>query len=360
MQRTRSQVRRGRLLVAAAVIVIVAIAAGTSILVLRPNSTPTGGGPPPSSSTTSTTSPPPPVTPIGTYLVATTALTVPLAGPTPTDDNLPTTVWYPSGPVHATARHPGRHRFPLVVFSQGFQQRVSSYSLLLEDWASAGFVVAGPTYPHTTPTQPTELNRSDIVNHPSDLHAVIAALLSADNSTGSPLWRVIDATEIGLAGQSDGGDVSLAVADNTCCRYPGIKAAVILSGAEFPLFGGRYFGASTPSGPPLLVVQGDHDPINLPVCSVQLYDAAAPPKYYLDLLGATHLVPYEQAGPYEAVVAAVTTAFFDAELAGEHAALAQMTSNGDVAGTAQLTTAPTAPPAPAPGACVTPLTPPGL
>lgn len=359
MQRTRSRVRRGRLLMAAVVIVIVAIAAGTSFLVLRPSSTQTkGNGPPASSSTTSTTSPPPAVTPIGTYLVATTSLTVPVAGPSPTDDNIPTTVWYPSAPVHASGRRAGRHRYPLVVFSQGFQQRVSSYSLLLEDWASAGFVVAGPTYPHTTPTQPAELDRSDIVNHPADLHAVIAALLSADKATASPLWRVIDATDIGLAGQSDGGDVSLAVADNTCCRYPGIRAAAILSGAEFPLFGGRYFGVSTPSGPPLLVVQGDRDTINLPVCSVQLYDAANPPKYYLDLLGATHLAPYEQAGPYEAVVAAVTTAFFDAMLAGEPAALAQMTSSGNVTGTAQLTTAPTAPPAT--GACVTALTPPGL
>ncbi len=359
MPRTRSRVRRGRLLIAAVIIVTAAIAAGTGVLILRSNPTPTrGGGPPAPSSTTSTTSPPPPVTPIGTYRVATTAITVPVAGPTPTDDNLPTTVWYPAGLVHAVVRRARRHRYPLVVFSQGYQQRVSSYSLLLEDWASAGFVVAGPTYPHTTPTQPAELNRADIVNHPADLRAVIAALISASKSTGSPLSEVINTNEIGLAGQSDGGDVSLAVADNTCCRYPGIKAAAILSGAEFPLFGGRYFNPATPSGPPLLVVQGDRDTINLPVCSVQLYDAAPPPKYYLDLLGATHLVPYEQAGPYEAVVATVTTDFFDAELAGERAALVQMTLGGNVAGTAQLTSAPTAPPAT--GACVTDLTPPGL
>ena len=42
---------------------------------------------------------------------------------------------------------------------------------------------------------------------------------------------------------------------------------------------------------PLLVRQGDADPINVPGCSVGLYDHAPAPKYYLDLLGFSHLPP---------------------------------------------------------------------
>ena len=46
---------------------------------------------------------------------------------------------------------------------------------------------------------------------------------------------------MGIAGQSDGGDVSLATADNTCCYDPAIKAVAVFSGAELSSFGGTYF-----------------------------------------------------------------------------------------------------------------------
>jgi hypothetical protein len=301
---------------------------------------------------TTTTTTAPRVTPIGTYPVATTSLTVTVPGLPATDNELPTTVWYPvakRSAAHASRAHP---RYPLLVFSQGFAEPVSSYSTLITDWASAGFVVAGPTYPHTAPSAPTTLNRGDLVHHPADLQAVITSLLDAGRRQGSVLSGLINASEVGLVGQSDGGDVSLAVADNSCCRYPGIKAVAILSGAEYAGFGGQYFAQGTPAGPPLLAVQGSEDTINPPVCSVQFYEAGAAPKYYLDLIDATHLGPYTQSTPYEAVVAGVTTQFFEAELAGEHAALTDMSTSGNVTGVAQLTTAPTAPPA-AVGACPT-------
>jgi dienelactone hydrolase len=199
------------------------------------------------------------------------------------------------------------------VFSQGFDITTQEYATLITDWASAGFVVAAPTYPHTDPSPPTLLDESDIVNHPADLQAVITAVVAAGHQSGAALAGLINADEIGLVGQSDGGDVSLAVADNSCCRYPGVKAAAILSGAELSSFGGQYF---TTPGPPILIVQGSTDTVNPPICSVQAYNAAPTPKYYLDLLGASHLDPYTEPGSYETVVARVTTAFFDAELAG--------------------------------------------
>jgi len=54
------------------------------------------------------------------------------------------------------------------------------------------------------------------------------------------LSGLIDPTEIGVVGHSDGADVSLAVATNTCCRDPRVEAAAILSGAELASFGGSY------------------------------------------------------------------------------------------------------------------------
>ncbi len=352
MPRSRQSLRRSRLLAGTAAVVVIAAAAASAVLLTnRP-----AAAPGPTTTTTTapptTTSSPKPVTAIGTYSVATTSLTVTVAGLAPTDDRLPTTVWYPvtkPAPAHRRARH----GYPLLVFSQGYAQPVVNYSALIVDWASAGFVVAGPTYPHTSPSTPTTLDRApaELVRHPGDLRAVITTLIGAGRTPGSALSGKIDASEVGLVGQSDGGDVSLAVADNSCCRYAGVKAAAILSGAEYRYFGGQYFTSAAPAGPPLLVVQGTSDTINPPVCSVHIYDAAAPPKYYLDLLGGTHLGPYEDATSWEAVVATVTTDFFDAELAGEPAALGRMATSGNVASVAQLTTAPTVPPAA--GSCPT-------
>ena len=348
--RSPSRVRRSRLATAAAVLAALVIA-GAALSAALASGRRTDKSPTTSTTTTvtppsPTTTAPPAFTPIGTYTVETTSLTVTAAGLPPTDNVLPTTVWYPVA-APASGHQPPRRRYPLLVFSEGFAQPVSSYAVLIEDWASAGFVVAGPTYPHTAPSTPTTLDRdpSELERHPADLRAVITALLQAGRSQGSVLSGMIDASEVGLVGQSDGGDVSLAVADSSCCRYVGIKAAAILSGAEYSHFGGQYFAPGTPPGPPLLVVQGNHDTVNPAVCSAQIYDAAAAPKYYLNLLGATHLGPYEGATPWQAVVAQVTTDFFDADLAGERAALTRMVRSGNVANVAQLTTAPTSPPA---------------
>lgn len=258
---------------------------------------------------------------------------------------IPTVVWYPAGPT-ASSRSRSADRqapYPLIVFSQGYKVAVSSYQTLLTGWASAGFVVAAPTYPHTSPDDPQALDESDIVNHPADLRTVLAAVLQASTTAGSSLHGLVNEAEVGLAGHSDGGDVSLAVADNTCCRDGLIKAVAVLSGAELTSFGGQYYDGLPDI--PLLTVQGSADTVNLPACSSQLYNAAPSPKYYLDLLGAGHYAPYVGHGIYEQIVAQVTTDFFDAELAHQPAGAA-MSRTGTVPGVASWTAGTNAPPAP--------------
>jgi predicted dienelactone hydrolase len=232
---------------------------------------------------------------------------VSLVHPTATGPRaLPTVVRYP-----VLRRGAPTVRFPLVVFSQGFDESAEAYGALLHAWAAAGFVVADPTYPRTDPTAPGGPDESDIVNHPADLRFVIGALTRAAARSASPLHGVLDPAEVAVAGQSDGGDVSLAVADDTCCRDAAVRAAVILSGAELSSFGGSYFARS---GVPLLVVQGSADPINVPACSAQIYDGAPRPKYYLDVLGAEHLPPYVDPGATRRGVARVVIAFLNAYL----------------------------------------------
>ncbi|MGH9110451.1 MAG: alpha/beta hydrolase family protein [Acidimicrobiales bacterium] len=302
---------------------------------------------------------------MGTYAVGTTDLTLdePAPGSGEAPRLLPTTIWYPrsSGrPGGLPDRADGP--FPLLVFSQGFLTPVLSYETLLRDWASAGYVVSAPTYPETdpvptTPATLTTLNKqeSDIVNHPRDLQFVIDAIVAKAGRPGWSLSGMVADGEVGVVGQSDGGDVSLAVAANTVWYDPEVKAVAVLSGAEFADFGGSYF--SVPHLP-ILVVQSNADSVNVPACSVQIYNSAPGPKYYLDLLGPTglppwdiHLAPYTRSGEYLSVVAAVTIDFFDTELAGDAAAAADMAGAGSVAGVAQFSSGPAAPTPP--GACPT-------
>lgn len=308
--------------------------------------------------TTSTTIPPPttttttvpPLVPPGTYPIGSTTLQVvdnSVAGDP--GRQVPTTVWYPAtaaaGAAGATQPDHRDAPYPLLVFSQGYEEYPTAYMPLLQAWASAGFVVAAPSYPDTdppaTPKTPAP-DRADIVHHPTDLKTVLAAVLGASSGRGTTLSGLVDPYEIGLVGQSDGGDVSLAVGADTCCRYPGVGALAILSGAEYAGFQGPYFATPTP---PLLVVQGSADVINPPGCSVQIYDAAPAPKYYLDLVGADHLAPYTSVDPYETVVAHVTTDFFEAELEGRTVALGAMAGAANNPPLSALTVGGTAPPA---------------
>lgn len=255
---------------------------------------------------------------------------------------LPTEIRYPAVGRPLAREQPnapaalGAGPFPLIVFSQGYDTRVAAYARLLDTWARAGYVVAAPTYPHTDPTAAGGLDEGDIVNHPADLRFVISTLVAQAQSSDGPLAHLLNRQQIALAGQSDGGDVSLAVAANSCCKDSAVKAAAILSAAELPGFGGTYYGSGSP---PLLVIQGDRDTINAPGCSAALYDQAAAPKYYVDLLGAKHLPPYLDSGPAQSYVATAVIDFLDYYLKNKEAGLLRLRQAGGLPGVATLTSA---------------------
>jgi hypothetical protein len=97
---------------------------------------------------------------------------------------------------------------------------------------------------------------------------------------------------------------------------------------------GRYF---TGGAPPMLFVQGSADTINPPWASMQLYHAdRAGPRYYLDLPGAGHMVPYSGDDPVERLVARITLAFFDRYVLGDAGAATIMTRLGNSSGIAAL------------------------
>lgn len=255
--------------------------------------------------------------------------------------SLPTVIRYPAAGSPNGHENPGatpdlaQGPFPLVVFSQGYDVSADAYAALLDAWASAGYVVAAPTYPDTDPAAPGGPNEVDLVNHPADLRFVLASLLG---QASPPLGGLIDRTEVAVVGQSDGGDVSLAVADNNCCTDRAVKAAVILSGAELASFGGTYYRSSTV---PLLVVQGSNDTINPPGCSAQLYDQSPSPKYFVNLLGAEHLPPYLDAGTDQSIVERTTIDFLNAYLKHGSGSLSKLSSDASVTGSSTITSSPT-------------------
>ncbi|MHB1208897.1 MAG: alpha/beta hydrolase family protein [Acidimicrobiales bacterium] len=305
----------------------------------------------PTSSATSTSTTPPPRAPYGVG-----SITIDINEPAANGlaaRSLPTIVRYPTSASPSGTSVAGApplrlaKPYPLVVFSQGFDISPEAYARLLTSWASAGYVVADPAYPFTSPNAPGGLVRTDIVHHPADLSYVITSLLGDSAQTSGTLSGLIDANEIGVIGQSDGGDVALAAVANTCCRDPRVKAAIILSGAELSWFQGSYF---TTSNAPLLVVQGTNDLTMNPVtCSVQLYNEAAQPKYYLSMIGQTHLSAYVPPGPAQNVVTRVTIDFLNGYLRHSTSALAAMRVAGDVAGLATITSQATL--APVAGTC---------
>lgn len=256
---------------------------------------------------------------------------------------LPTVIRYPAlgsaarGPAHGLPPAGAGGPFPLVVFSQGFDYPAEGYAGLMQSLTRAGYVVADPTYPRTDPSTPGGPNESDIANHPRDLRYVITQLLAAARRPSSVLHGLIDPKAIALAGQSDGGDVTLAAAANSCCRDARVRAAVILSGAELAAFGGTYYRSGSP---PLLVTQGDADAINVPGCSAGLYDRAPGPKYYLDLLGASHLPPYTVPGVTRDHVSSTIIHFLGAYLHHRRRELAVLRRVGTVPGLMTLTSAP--------------------
>jgi dienelactone hydrolase len=231
-------------------------------------------------------------------LVDTSRPTIGRAGLISRSRALTTRLWVPVGPG----------RWPLVVFAPGFQVGPAPYRALLEAWAAHGYVVAAVEFPLTdAAVAGPNLDENDIVNQPADIRFVTDALIGP----ASPVAERIDRLEVAVAGHSDGAETALDAGIQPAPPGQPAYRAVIAISAQ-PLIG----ITATPN-PPLLVIQGDADPINSPSRGYRTWQNAMSPKDLEVLHGAGHLQPLEPGSRWLPVVERVTDAFLDAYLASD-------------------------------------------
>jgi acetyl esterase/lipase len=201
---------------------------------------------------------------------------------------------------------PGRR--PLVVFGPGFDVGPATYGALLEAWAQHGYVVAAVEFPLADPAVAgAHLDEADLQNEPGDLRFVADSLVAPT----SPVRARVNASEVAVAGHSDGGEAALAACVQPAPPgAPPFRACITMS--VQPLT-----GTPPTANPPILFTQGDADTINPPSYGYSAFADASPPKYLEILHGGGHLPPLEQGSPWLPTVGAVTEAFLDAYVAGD-------------------------------------------
>jgi hypothetical protein len=252
---------------------------------------------------------------------------------------LVTEIRYPTqflaeGPTESVGAAPVPHSggYPMVVFAHGYDVTPDTYAALLDAWVRAGFIVVAPIFPDESASavaaQHGANTENDLINEPGDLAFVTSAVLRASTTETSncPVaFGLVDHSEIALAGHSDGAEaVGMLAYDhgldpqgvNYASLRTGIdyRAVMILSGAEDTY---QSYAAEA-SRPDLLVVQSRADQCNPMGHGLLLYDAIHQPnKWFLELLTAHHLPPFDDtdAAAY-GVVSATTVRFLQISLEG--------------------------------------------
>jgi dienelactone hydrolase len=231
-----------------------------------------------------------------------------------------TTIYYPTSSPEESAAKEGAAPatkaggFPMVVFGPGSGSSPPFYAVLLQAWASAGYVVAAPAFPLSSTTLGAG---ADYVNQPKDISFVISEMLRLSSDASGPYADLVDMERIGVAGHSLGAMTALGVVFNSCCTDSRIKAAAVLAGRKQPFPDGTFF-----SGPntPLLVVHGVADPSVPLAAGEKVFADASPPKLMLtvpasEVPGTDHNQPYAGTEgrilPATRVVITTTLGFFD-------------------------------------------------
>lgn len=207
--------------------------------------------------------------------------------------SLRTIIWAPEGDGP----------FPIVLFSHGLGATPESFEPLFDDWVRDGFVIVGPTYPHTSGRSAT--NPRDLANQPADASLVLDSVIELASDGDHPLSGRLDTERVAAVGHSMGGMTTIGLASE-CCADDRIDASVVYAGAA------SWFstGGFVRDAPPLLFIHGDADGIVSYESGRDAYEDAPGPKAFLTLEGADHVGSFfDDASAHGEVVSATTLAF---------------------------------------------------
>ena len=148
---------------------------------------------------------------------------------------------------------PAAGRFPLLVFGHGWNGSGASLLAPASRWASAGYIVALPTFPLS---REGIANSDDLVHQPGDISFVIDTLLARSDDPDDPLAGRIDADRIAVGGHSLGSATVFGF-ENSCCHDDRVQAIVAISGGPAPYATGAY---DATYATPILLGHGVADP----------------------------------------------------------------------------------------------------
>ncbi|MEV4542837.1 alpha/beta hydrolase family protein [Micromonospora echinaurantiaca] len=245
------------------------------------------------------------------------------------DRPLPVTVWYPAAgkaggePERSAGAADGR--FPVVMFSHGLGGRPADYETLLTRWAAAGFVVAAPTFPHTS--RGTDTNVLDVLNQPADVSYALTQVLALDGKAGDPLRGRLAGDRVAAAGHSAGGVTTIGLF--TAGRDERLDAGVVFAGTALGV-GTAFAGAAAPQ----LFVHGEADEVVQYAAGKEAYDKVPWPKAMLSLSNGDHGRALLSDGATLRVVSDTTVEFLRWTLYGDEAAKRRIPTDaarGDIA-----------------------------
>ncbi len=224
--------------------------------------------------------------------------------------------------------------FPLLVWAHGLDATVEYFDSLLRDWASAGYVVAAPTFPVTRAGGAGTDRFNDYVNQPTDVSTVITRVLQIDGSAGTVHRDLVDARRIAVAGHSLGAVTAYGLISNTCCIDARVRGAIEIDGAPLAFPHGRAIQRAVP----VLLIHGDAD-TTFPVSESQsTYANARSPKYLVILHAAPH-TPFE-IGWARTIIINTVRDFLDAYLKQDPTGSSRLIGQASVTGRSTITAEP--------------------
>ena len=171
-------------------------------------------------------------------------------------------------------------KYPVIVFANGTGISASRYPVVLEHFASWGFVVIG--------------NEDQATNSGKSTNASLAFLLSENNNKNSPLYQKIDTNKIGITGFSQGGGaVFTAMADEQYRQH--YKTAIAVSPVNEELAQKNNYPAYKLDAIkiPTMVIAGTKGDFEMKLVSpldkmTQMYNKINAPKLMARRIGADH------------------------------------------------------------------------